>query len=277
MFANKEFVMTDADFEFVRDTVYKTCGIVLGEHKKQMVYSRLARRIRALGLSSHREYINYLESHKEKEFSEFINALTTNLTSFFREQHHFDFLKSTVIPELCQIHQRDRRIRFWSAGCSSGEEPYSIMMTMMSNMSLTNWDFKLLATDLDSNVLSRAAGGVYGEHHLEGVQTLIKDRYFDRIDAEDYQVKPELKQFISFKRLNLLQPKWPMKGPFDVIFCRNVLIYFDQETKDTLFKRYADMLRPGGYLFIGHSESVGKGHPYLRPLGKTMYQCEKEL
>lgn len=267
----KEFLLTDSDFKHIAEIVYKACGIVLGEHKREMVYSRLARRIRALKLSDFREYLAYLESHKEQEFSDFINAITTNLTSFFRENHHFDYLKSHVVPQLLVANKSMRRIRVWSAGCSTGEEPYTLAM-ILYGLFPNDWDVKILATDLDSNVLAKAQTGTYTAANVNGLDKSQLQRWFLKsIDGELFKVKPELQQLIHFKRLNLLQ-EWPMKGPFDVIFCRNVVIYFDKETKDNLFKRYYQILAEQGYLLLGHSETMGKEHSEFKNLGKTMYQ-----
>lgn len=266
----KEFLLTDSDFKQIAAIVYQACGIVLGEHKREMVYSRLARRIRVLGLTTFKQYLTYLDNHKEQEFSDFINAITTNLTSFFRESHHFDYLKSHVVPKLLVANKSTRRVRIWSAGCSTGEEPYSLAMTL-HGLFPSDWDVKILATDLDSNVLAKAQSGTYTAANVNGLETQQLQRWFLKSkDGEQFKVKPELQQRIHFKRLNLLQD-WPMKGPFDVIFCRNVVIYFDKETKDQLFTRYSNILAEQGYLLLGHSETIGKEHSEFKNLGKTMY------
>jgi len=267
----KEFLCTDRDFKDIANLVYNACGIVLGDHKREMVYSRLARRIRALKLNDFKAYLTYLDTHKDQEFDAFINAITTNLTSFFREVHHFEFIKSELIPNLIKANKDTKRVRIWSAGCSTGEEPYSLAM-MLNNAFPSNWDVKILATDLDSNVLEKAQKGVYTAANVNGLDTTHLKRWFLKSkDGEHYKVKDTLRERISFKRLNLLQD-WPMKGPFDLILCRNVVIYFDKETKDHLFKRYANILSDHGYLFLGHSESMGKEHSNYKNLGKTMYQ-----
>lgn len=267
----REFPFSDQDFQAISERVYKACGIVLGPHKREMVYSRLARRIRANKLDSFTAYLDFLETHKEQEFSNFINAITTNLTAFFRENHHFEYLSDKLIPELLESNKHSKRIRIWSAGCSTGEEPYSIAMTI-ANRFPSGWDVKVLATDLDSNVLAKAQGGVYEAGNVNGLDDATLKKWFLKSpDGNAYKVKPELQKYIFFKRLNLLEA-WPMKGPFDLIFCRNVLIYFDKETKDKLFKGYHNMLSPTGHLFIGHSETMGKEHTEFKNLGRTMYQ-----
>ncbi|KTF13283.1 CheR family methyltransferase [Pseudoalteromonas sp. H105] len=267
----KEFLLTDSDFKKIASLVYNACGIVLGDHKREMVYSRLARRIRTLNLANFKQYLDYLETHKEQEFSDFINAITTNLTSFFREPHHFEYLKSEVVPKLLLANRTSKRVRVWSAGCSTGEEPYTLAMTL-EGLFPSGWDVKILATDLDSNVLSKAQYGSYTAANVNGLESHHLKRWFLKSkNGESYKVKPELQKKVHFKRLNLLQ-QWPMSGSFDVIFCRNVVIYFDKETKDQLFKRYCDILAPRGHLFLGHSESMGKEHSEFKNLGKTMYQ-----
>ncbi|GAA68692.1 protein-glutamate O-methyltransferase CheR [Pseudoalteromonas sp. BSi20429] len=267
----KEFLCTDRDFKEIASLVYSACGIVLGEHKREMVYSRLARRIRERKLTDFKAYLEYLNSHKDQEFDAFINAITTNLTSFFREIHHFEFIKSELVPALLKANKNSKRVRIWSAGCSTGEEPYSLAMTL-NNAFPSNWDVKILATDLDSNVLAKAQKGIYTAANVNGLDDVQLKRWFLKSkDGENYKVKDRLKESISFKRLNLLQD-WPMKGAFDLILCRNVVIYFDKETKDQLFKRYANILNEQGYLFLGHSESMGKEHTQFKNLGKTMYQ-----
>ncbi|AWB69108.1 chemotaxis protein CheR [Saccharobesus litoralis] len=264
--------MTDQDFLRIRDQVYATAGIVLGDHKREMVYSRLARRLRLYKHTDFATYLNYLEQNKEQEYSHFINAITTNLTSFFREKHHFEFLQTTAAADIRKWHALDKRVRIWSAGCSTGEEPYSIAMTAIPELVKPGWDVKILATDLDSNVLAKAASGVYSDSNVEGMDDTLKRTWFVRnATSTSYKVKDSLQKHISFKRLNLLEP-WPMKGPFDIIFCRNVVIYFDQPTKDALFQRYAELLRPGGYLFLGHSESMQRGIQEFEPLGHTIYR-----
>lgn len=267
----REFAFTDKDFKTISERVYQACGIVLGPHKREMVYSRLARRIRAYGLPSFAAYLDFLETHSDLEFSNFINAITTNLTSFFREQHHFEFLSTELVPHLLKKNAQTKRVRIWSAGCSTGEEPYSIAMTIMDAFP-PSWDVKVLATDLDSNVLATAQQGVYGLDNITGLSDrMLKQHFLKSADGNAYKVKPHLQELIAFKRLNLLE-KWPMKGPFDVIFCRNVLIYFDMETKSKLFHGYHRILASEGHLFIGHSETMGKERIEFRNLGQTMYK-----
>ena len=269
----REFDMSEADFKEISDLAYKYTGIVLGPHKKDMVYGRLARRLRDVRLDSVSDYLPMIQNERSEEVSRFINAITTNLTSFFRENHHFEFLGDKVCKELKQTNANSKRIRVWSAGCSSGEEPYSIAMTIRDHFDLNGWDCKILATDLDSKVLDKGQQGVYSVERIESVPVESKRKWFmfDRNHPDIVKVKPGLQEIIRFKRLNLLE-RWPMSGPFDVIFCRNVVIYFNEETQAVLFNKYADMLKDGGYLIIGHSESLNRVCTGFKPIGKTIYQ-----
>ncbi|MCO7226116.1 protein-glutamate O-methyltransferase CheR [Pleionea sp. CnH1-48] len=267
----KEFIFTKTDFDQVRSLIFNQAGINLAEHKFDMVYGRLARRLRELKLSTVKEYLQSLES-AEDEMVNFINAITTNLTYFFREEHHFDYLKNTVIDELVAKHKHDQRIRVWSAGCSTGEEPYSISMTLSSLIAgRKNWDIKILATDLDTNVLDKARTGVYECEKVDKLPSSVISMGFNRGKQADlYQVKSRIRSAIHFKHLNLMKP-WPMKGAFDVIFCRNVLIYFNKETQQKLIRRFYDKLTPGGYLMLGHSESIGEMGAKFESKGKTIF------
>lgn len=268
--------MSDDNFARIVELSHDYTGIVLGPHKRDMIYGRLSRRIRGLGLRNFDQYCDLLEQEGSEELNNFINAITTNLTSFFRENHHFEFLKKTVIPELLEKNRSSKRIRFWSAGCSTGEEPYSLSVVLNETVDRRTWDAKILATDLDSNVLNHGKAGVYDIGRIEGITEERRKAWFLRDPAQPQmvKVKPALQQLISFKRLNLLEP-WPMKGRFDVIFCRNVVIYFSKDTQRTLFNRYADLLVDGGYLFIGHSETLHRVSDRFDSLGRTIYQKKR--
>ncbi len=268
----REFSYTRKDFNHLCALVDRHTGIQLGEGKEDMLYGRLSRRLRKVGLDSFKAYIEMLEQDSDSdEFGEFINAVTTNLTSFFRESHHFDYLKNTVLPGLMQRNRNSRRIRIWSAGSSTGEEPYSIAITVAETMP-PGWDVKILATDLDTDVLAHGERGVYDDNRVEGLDRAIVQRWFvkNRNQPGKVRVKPELQELIYFRQLNLLQP-WPMKGPIDIIFCRNVIIYFDMPTKQKLMNRYADMLPDGGHLFLGHSEAMNNMSNRFALCGKSVY------
>lgn len=270
-FEQREFPMTDANFSAIRKVAYEFTGINLSEHKKEMIYSRLSRRLRVLRLHCFDQYIQLLKQDDPREHSEFINAITTNLTGFFREPHHFDYLKKQVLPDLRKANAKSKRLRIWSAGCSTGEEPYTLAICLKEAGFPSDWDIKILATDLDSNVVAHGKQGIYANDKLEALTETQRQRYFSTVDARQSQVKPELQQLIAFKRLNLLE-NWPMKQKFDVIFCRNVVIYFDKDTQKGLFDKYANILIDKGHLFIGHSESLNNVTTRFDSLGKTMYR-----
>lgn len=270
-FLMREFPLTQRDFDRIKDLAYKITGIKLSDHKKNMIYGRLARRVRALSLENFAQYCDLLEQAGSEELSQFVNAITTNLTSFFREKHHFDYLQTVFIPELLARGNGERRIRIWSAGCSTGEEAYSIAMVCHSVPALKSWDLKILATDLDSNVVERGRSATYDKDRLERVPREYEHCLQRNELAGQVRIRPEVAKLVTFKQLNLLLG-WPMKGPFDLIFCRNVVIYFDAPTQARLFQRFAQILKPDGYLFIGHSENLHAKSNEFHSLGKTMYR-----
>ena len=272
--APQEYAFTDAHFDLVRKLVGKYAGISLNDTKRQLVCGRLARRMRAMNLSGFDAYCDLIRDEGSAEIENFINAITTNLTSFFREHHHFECLAQQVVPILLKTNAASRRIRIWSAGCSTGEEPYSIAMTMLDALgNNAGWDVKVLATDIDSNVVSTAAAGIYPAHRQQGLGEARLKRWFTTAGggAGNLRVKDEVRSLIRFAPLNLMG-QWPFKGPFDVIFCRNVLIYFDQETQGRLFGRYAEVLARHGYLFIGHSETLFGTCTRFDLIGRTTYR-----
>ena len=265
----REFAFSAEDFNALRSLVHRVTGISLSENKRNLVYGRLSRRLRALRLDSFIEYRQLLESDPEgSEMVEFVNAITTNLTSFFRESHHFDYLCAKRLAALASA-KPGARFRIWSAGCSTGEEPYSIAMSVCEMLGDNpRVDLKILATDLDSDVLNRARNGIYGD--VKGVSPTLLAKYFDA-KQDRHVVKPALSRLITFKQLNLMHDL-PMRGPLDVIFCRNVVIYFDKDTQRQLFQRYARLQRPGDLLFIGHSESMFKVSDAYSLIGRTIYE-----
>ena len=269
---NEEFILTDEEFHEIRRVVHRTTGIALAETKRHLVYGRLARRLRALGMTTFREYLQFIEDDGG-ELEEFCNAITTNLTFFFREGHHFQYLSSTVLPMLQKQNAASRRIRIWSAGCSTGEEPYSIACCVLETLgSLRDWDIRILATDLDSKVLAYGQAGIYPADRLDKVDKARRERWFvPQAGGAQWSARDELRRLISFKRLNLME-QWPLKGPFDVIFCRNVVIYFDKPTQRVVFGRMAELQRPGGHLFIGHSESLFNVCEQYQLIGQTTYR-----
>ena len=270
-----ENALSDNLFQKFSELVYQKCGINLHEGKKALLQARLNKRLRASGLSSYRDYYQYLTTRgDDQELREFLDCISTNLTYFFRESQHFGFLDEVFLPELIEKKRREHsnRIRIWSAGCSTGEEPYSLAMCVASHLKeVGQWDFRILATDISTRVLDVATRGVYGPDKVEKVPPALRQRYFRRCDRNgangDYEVSPLLKSIVTFRRLNLKEP-FPFKGPFDCVFCRNVMIYFDKPTQENLIRKMAGYLDHGGHLFVGHSESLmGLDHPltYVRP------------
>jgi chemotaxis protein methyltransferase CheR len=269
---NSEFPLSDKAFKQIQTLLKERSGIDIGPAKRTLVYGRLARRLRALRVPSFDEYLSLVQDPGAEEAAHFLTSLTTNVTEFFRENHHFEYLTNTVLPEL--VETDSGRLRIWSAGCSTGEEPYSIAMTLLSYPALADWDVKILATDIDREVLAHGERGVYAIDKVAKVPANRK-RFMQRGtgDKADFaRMGHELRELITFKQLNLLE-RWPMQGPFDVIFCRNVIIYFDVQTRQNLVRRFTELLTPGGHLFMGHSESLNAtGLPGLVSCGKTMYR-----
>ncbi len=272
----REFDFTDADFEKIRVFVKDETGIKLSEGKKNMVYGRLSRRLRQVGLSKFSEYFDLVSGNKDKdERGQFINAITTNLTSFFREEHHFDFLKNDVVPRLMAENAVSKKIRIWSAGCSTGEEPYSIAIALYESIpNIDKWDIKILATDLDTNVLAHGERGIYDIERISALSKTRKSTWFLKGkggNSGSVKVDPRLQCLITFRQLNLMGA-WPMKGLFDFMFCRNVVIYFDKDTQRVLFDRYANLLTPTSNLFMGHSESMHNVCDRFGLIGNTIYK-----
>ena len=266
-----EDVTLDAtQFEFLRKLIRERAGICLAEAKKPLVRTRLLRRMKALGLRSMDDYIYVLKSDDADEAREFVNSLTTNLTSFFREGHHFQ----TLLEIANEAIENRQPLSIWSSACSTGEEPYSIAMLLAKHgLAPRLRQLKILATDIDTRVLAAAESGVYENQKVDG----IRDEYDDLLmqgvgdNAGNVRISRDARDLISFKQLNLMQP-WPIRIQFDVIFCRNVLIYFDKDTQEKLVDRLVNQLRPGGTLFLGHSESARGNHPLLTSHGKTTFR-----
>ncbi|MCB1871919.1 MAG: protein-glutamate O-methyltransferase CheR [Gammaproteobacteria bacterium] len=272
----REFEFTRRDFDFLRKVSNSRTGIVVSDDKFDMFYSRLSRRVRLLGLKDFSEYCDLISNEtEEREVLELVNALTTNLTAFFRENHHFEYLTHTLVPEFLQRNRESRRLRIWSAGCSTGEEPYSLSIALRESLPETGgWDVRILATDIDSAVLAKAADAIYPIERVAGVEQGRLRRWFQRgrgARSGMVRLKPEIKSLIEFHQLNLIQ-EWAMSEPMDAIFCRNVMIYFDKKTKAKLVERYANTLCDGGYLFIGHSESLFNLTDCFELIGNTVYR-----
>jgi chemotaxis protein methyltransferase CheR len=267
--------LTSAQFDEISALVKELCGINLHDGKQELVRSRLAKRLRALGLDHFRDYLELLRNDPGgTELTAMLDVLSTNLTSFFREPVHYDYLVREVIPSLRTSSGRPGRLRVWSAGCASGEEPYSIVIRLLMDVpDMESWDFKLLATDLSTAALAKARAGIYTQERLRGVPGQLLQRYFvasENQEPRTYRAAAALRKPVQFAHLNLMEP-WPMRGPFDVVFCRNVMIYFDKPTQGALVARFHSLLRPGGLLFVGHSESLTGVQHRFRYLQPTIY------
>lgn len=266
-----EFPMTLSDFRQIAAMLHADAGIHLPDSKATLVYSRLAKRLRALGLKSFRDYCALVSDNGAvDERQQMLAALTTNVTRYFREPHHFEHLRKEALPPLIEIAKRGGRVRIWSAACSNGSEPYSIALTVLSVLpSALSCDIKILATDIDPNMIAEGSAGIYNDAALQPVPADLRQRYFAATRGENgrtWQVGEALRTLVSFRELNLIG-SWPMRGKFDVIFCRNVVIYFEDDTQAKLWSRFAGQLNPGGRLYIGHSERL------IGPAAKA-FDCE---
>jgi len=269
-----EFHLSPSDFNTIAKIIHAEAGIALAENKGHLVYSRLAKRLRVLGLSSFHDYCALITSeHGADERQAMIAALTTNVTRFFREPHHFEHLKTTILPPLLQKAKQGGRVRIWSAACSSGQEPYSIGMTILSLMpDAGRYDVKILASDIDPNMLREGQEGIYSDSAMESVPSALRARWFVNHGSGAARVGEELRALVTFRKVNLIG-SWPMQGLFHAIFCRNVVIYFDAETQAKVWGRFAPLLEPGGALYIGHSERIsGVAEQMLRSDGVTTYR-----
>ena len=264
-------LLSDKQFDYVMKLIYELTGIAMTAAKRLLVERRIAKRMETIGLSDFEDYAALLKSRDPVEVEHFSNAVTTNLTSFFRENHHFEFLKNQFIPEI-RARRGEQKLRLWSAGCSTGEEPYSIAITLREAFQeMDQWDVKILCTDLDSEVLDKASRGMYASERVEGIEPARVSKWFQHGNGDQVKVKPVLQKNLVFRRLNLMH-EWPFKGQFDLIFCRNVMIYFDKPTQEKLIKRFARHLVPSGYLIVGHSESLIRNSTQFELLGHTVYQ-----
>ncbi len=262
MLTLQDVVLGEKEFRQISDLVYEHCGINLHDGKKELVRSRLAKRLHKGRFTSFSAYIKHvLEDPTGKEFSILIDSLSTNLTKFFREDRHFEYMRTELLPRLVKAKESRRqfRIRGWSAGCSSGEEPYSIALTLLDALGgKGRWDIKLLATDVSTRILERAQAGVYDKDRIDPIPLPLRSKYLvsrREGNKERYEVGPAMREMVIFRYLNLMKD-WPIKGPLDFIFCRNVMIYFDKPTQARLIRRFYDLLGSGGVLFTGHSESL---------------------
>lgn len=271
--------ISEREFNDVRRLLYEHTGIALGDSKRQMVVSRLSKRLKLREVVDFGEYLTLLKSEgrESTEFQEFVNCLTTNKTDFFRESHHFDFLTNRFIPSLRASGKR--RIRIWSAGCSTGEEPYTIAMSLLEACQPSEqWDIEILASDIDTNVLNHGIRGIYDLERASDIPLPLLKKYFLRGRGKQegtVAAKKELKDLISFKQINLIEDQWPINSKFDLIFCRNVVIYFDRPTQEKLFKQFWDVLAAGAPLILGHSENIHWMSEHFKSIGATIYESTK--
>ncbi|OYX58882.1 MAG: chemotaxis protein [Brevundimonas subvibrioides] len=272
-----EFVFTAEDFRHIAEILHSYAGIALSDGKAALVYSRLAKRLRTLGLRSFRDYCELVQGADGVDERQLMTAaLTTNVTRFFREPHHFEHLRDQVMPGLAERARRGERVRLWSAACSNGQEPYSMAMTALAVLPEANdLDFRILATDIDPNMVAEGIAGVYSAEHLEAAPPMLRNRFFEKAPAHGRDMlsaSAALRELVSFRELNLIG-NWPMRHKFDVIFCRNVVIYFDDATQERVWKRFTPLMTPGATLYIGHSERVsGSAVNQLTPSGLTTYR-----
>ncbi len=274
---NGEISLSDREFEAVRNKVYKLAGISMSDAKRTLVVSRLSKIVRRLNLNTFSEYIDFLDrGASATDIQEFINALTTNLTRFYREDHHFEHLVDHVGTLMNDPKIKSaKRLRIWSAGCSTGQEPYTIAMALFDAYpQLKTWDIRILATDIDTDVVQRAQHGIYKENDLAGLSP-ERSRFFEQVGNGDVRIPDFIRKVIAFKPLNLMND-WPMKGPFDAIFCRNVAIYFNKPTQERMFTRMGELLAPHGFLYIGHSENLNSVSDKFKLVGKTIYKPKSE-
>ncbi len=271
-YKKREYEFTARDFEQVRKLIYEHAGISLSANKQDMVYSRLSRRLREKGLTRFCDYLQILETADKAEWQAFTNSLTTNLTSFYREAHHFPILGE----HLAQRWRASRApLTVWCCAASTGEEPYTIAITAIEALKDDAANVRILATDLDTNVLAKADAGVYDMERIEAIAPERAKRFFLRGsggNAGSVKVRPELRKLITFRQQNLLDAKWPIRGPFDVIMCRNVMIYFDKDTQRQILEKFAPLLKSDGLLFAGHSESFFHSAHLFKLRGKTIYE-----
>lgn len=284
----EEAILSDTEFRLFRELVYKLTGIALSDAKRELVQSRFRKRLRYHKLPSFKAYYELVVSQGENspEITELVNCITTNKTDFYREPHHFEFVANRLVPEKLAQYAKGLcapRLRIWHAGCSTGEEPYTLGITLLEALKgQPGWDFRQLASDIDTNVLAHAERGVYEQERVEPIPQHLLHTYFLRgrgTQSAYVKVRPELRERITFRQINLLAEQWPINSSahFDMIFCRNVVIYFDKPTRQRLFARFQTLLKPGGYLFIGHSESLLGISEAFDSLGHTIYRLPEAI
>ncbi|MHC4267065.1 MAG: CheR family methyltransferase [Planctomycetota bacterium] len=275
-----QYVISNDEFELFRSLIYDTCGINLQLSKKELVKARLSKRLAKVGINTFNDYYKYVTKTDKsgKELIHLLDSISTNKTDFFRENKHFDFLNTTLLPELVSNKEKnnDRKLRIWCAASSSGEEPYSLAITVLNHIKPSNgWDIKILATDISTKILQKAVTGIYKIELLKDISPGTISAHFFKVHAHNsqcYEAKEHLKELITYRRFNLMTEKFPFKHPFDFIFCRNVMIYFDSDTQHRLVSKFYDCLPKNGYLFIGHSETLSKSNSGFKYAQPAVYQ-----
>ncbi|GAX60073.1 methylase of chemotaxis methyl-accepting protein [Candidatus Scalindua japonica] len=275
-----QYVLSNQEFELFRSLIYDTCGISLTLSKKELVKARLTKRLINTGLNTFNDYYDYVTKTDKtgRELIHLIDNISTNKTDFFREKKHFDFLNTTLLPALIsnKEQRKDKRLRIWCAAASSGEEPYTLAMTVFNHIkSDSEWDVKILATDISTRILQKAIDGTYKTELLKDIPPRITSAHFSKVSVDNinyYRAKDHLKKIITFRRFNLMTEKFPFKNPFDFIFCRNVMIYFDPKTQQRLVAKFYNCLPKRGYLFIGHSETLSKNDNKFNYVQPAVYQ-----
>ena len=270
-----DYPITKTEYDRIRTLLYDESGISLGDNKQSLVVSRLSKRLRDLSLDSFEAYYEFVaDDTSGAEFTRMLDLLSTNKTDFFREPKHFEFLRDEILPSL----EREKRIRIWSSACSTGEEPYTIAITLREGVkNPAQWDFGILASDISTRVLAHASAGLYAQDRISTVPTDVAQRHFLKGKGNNaglVKVKPHLSDMIKFRHLNLMSEKFPIKSPLDLIFCRNVMIYFDRPPQERLVGKFFRYLKPGGYLFIGHSESLQWLKHDFSTIAPTIYRKE---
>lgn len=283
MMTQQDRSLSPKQYQTVKSLIYKYAGIALTDFKQVMVQGRLAKRMRKLAMDSYGEYLDYLQNPENaNEITQFINVLTTNKTDFFRESHHFDFLAKTAFPAIEKRAKEtgNRKLRIWCSASSTGEEPYTLAMCVREHFGAAHgWDIKILASDIDTDVLKAAEAGIYNPDRVSELDSGLLKKYFQRTSKSpdaDYEVKQTLKDLLTFRRLNLHDSHWPINTAFDIIFCRNVMIYFDAPSQSKIISHFADYLQKDGHLMIGHSESIYGLSDQFALLGDTIYQKTSE-
>jgi chemotaxis protein methyltransferase CheR len=275
-----QYILSNKEFELFRRLIYDSCGISLTSSKKELVKARLSKRLTKVGIDTFKDYYKYVTKTDKtgKELIHLIDSISTNKTDFFREKKHFDFLNTSLLPSLISSKTKAgiKKLRIWCAASSSGEEPYTLAMTVFNHLKPNSgWDVKILATDISTKILQKAINGIYRKELLKDIPPATISAHFSRVLYENtncYKAKDHLRDLITFRRFNLMTPEFPFKKPFDFIFCRNVMIYFDPESQSKLASRFYDCLPKDGYLFIGHSETLSRSNTSFKYIQPAVYR-----